>query len=71
MRRSFSSTWNARWSETGAAILYLSLLDLSKRSVSCYTYYTCEVDMYTIILFAFAPPCCLVSRRQSRWRRAL
>ena len=22
MRRSFSSTWNARWSETGAAILY-------------------------------------------------
>ena len=36
MRRSFSSTWNARWSETGAAILYLSLLYLSKRSVSCY-----------------------------------
>ena len=26
MRRSFSSTWNARWSETGAAILQVSFV---------------------------------------------
>ena len=70
MRRSFSSTWNARWSETGAAILYFVIRPQETLAVSCYVLHM-RVDMYTIILFAFAPPCCLVSRRQNRWRRAL